>query len=123
VTGILGWSTEAAVGVALLAISASTRAQDFHRLSGAQIQSTVVGQRITDDTHWSQTVAPGGRLLVRDMGHASTGTWQIKKDRLCIDRPGVLDDCYEVWLAGDAIQLRTKGAMPLTVFLRPAAAR
>jgi hypothetical protein len=34
-----------------------------------------------------------------------------------------LDDCYEIWLAGDAIQLRTQGALPLTVFLHPATAR
>jgi hypothetical protein len=107
----------------VLAISASALTQDFHRLSGAQIQSTVVGKRITDDTHWSRLVEAGGRLLVRDMGRTSTGTWQIRNDRLCIVRPRIVDDCYEVWLAGEAIQLRSQGAMPLTVFLRPATTR
>jgi hypothetical protein len=108
----LGWTT-------ILATVAAASAEDFHRLSGIQIRSVVVGKRITDDTHWSQTVAPGGRLLVRDMGRASEGTWQIKNDRLCMLRPGILNDCYEVWVTGDAIQLRSDGIPPLTVFLRP----
>jgi hypothetical protein len=70
------------------------------------------------------TVAPGGKLLVRDMGRTSTGSWQIENDRLCTARPGILQDCYEVWIAGDAIQLRSQDAvMPLTVFLRPATTR
>jgi hypothetical protein len=104
----------------LFAMTAIATAEELHRLSAAQIRSQVVGKRITDDTHWSQTVAAGGRLLVKDMGRASTGTWQIKDDRLCVARPGVLDDCYEIWLAGEAIQLRSQGNPPLTVFLRPA---
>ena len=109
------------VSACLVAMSAIATEDELHRLSAAQIRSQVVGKRITDDTHWSQTVAAGGRLLVKDMGRASTGTWQIKGDQLCITRPGVLDDCYEIWLAGEAIQLRSQGIPPLTVFLRPAA--
>ena len=105
--------------MAIPATIAARSAEDFHRLSGAQIRAVVVGKRITDDTHWSQTVAPDGRLLVRDMGRASTGAWRVKNDRLCILRPGVLDDCYEIWIAGDAIQPRSGGIPPLTVFLRP----
>jgi hypothetical protein len=107
--------------IAISALATVAQAGEFHRLSGTQIRALVVGKRVTDDTHWSQTLAPGGRLLVRDMGHPSIGSWQIKRDQLCISRPGVLEDCYEVWLAGDAIQLRNQSAaMPLTVFLHPA---
>jgi len=104
-------------------MTAPSAAEELHHLSAAQIRSHVVGKRITDDTHWSQTLAPGGRLLVKDMGQASIGTWQVKGDQLCIARPGILDDCYEIWLGGDVIQLRSHGIPPLTVYLRPATTR
>jgi len=66
-------------------------------------------------------VAPGGKVLVRDMGRTSTGSWHLRNDRLCIVRPRILEDCYEVWTAGDALQLRSPDtAIPLTVFLRSA---
>jgi hypothetical protein len=51
------------------------QADEFRRLSALQIQRLIVGKRITDDTHWSRTMAPGGKLLVRDMGRTSTDTW------------------------------------------------
>jgi hypothetical protein len=109
-----------ALSIVTLAQTSAVRAGEFRRLAAAQIQ-LIVGKRITDDTHWSQTVAPGGKLLVRDMDRTSVGSWQIRNDRLCIVRPGILQDCYEVWVANDAIRLRSQDApMPLTVFLRPA---
>ena len=109
------------LSIVVCAQTSAVQAEEFRRLSAIQIQRLIGGKRITDDTHWSQTVAPGGKLLVRDMGRTSTGSWQLRNDRLCIVRPGILEDCYEVWIAGDAIQLRgPDAAIPLTVLLRSA---
>jgi hypothetical protein len=102
--------------------TSAVQAEEFRRLSAIQIQRLIGGKRITDDTHWSQTVAPGWKDTVQwDMGQTSTGSWQLRNDCLCIVRPGILEDCYEVWIAGDSIQLRSPdAAIPLTVFLRSA---
>lgn len=50
------------------------------------------------------------------MGHAAD-TWRIKGDCLCRVRPEILDDCYEVWVAGDRVELRLRDFPPLQGFL------
>jgi hypothetical protein len=60
------------LSIVVRAQTSAVQAEEFRRLSAIQIQRLIVGKRITDDSHWSQTVAPGGKLLVRDMGQTST---------------------------------------------------
>ena len=65
-----------------------------------------------------------GKLVVNEMGHSSaTGSWRVNNDQLCKVLPGVLDACYEVWGAGDRIELHYGDAPPLEAFLRPATAK
>ncbi len=114
-----------ALVVALLALECTASfAEALHRLSGAQIRAQFTGKVLTDATHWRETYAPGGKLLIEEMGHAaSTGSWRIDGDRLCKVRPGIVDDCYEVWSAGDQVELRLGKHPPLQAFLRPASAK
>jgi hypothetical protein len=60
------------LSIVVCAQTSTVQADEFRRLSAVQIQRLIVGKRITDDTHWSQTVAPGGKLLFRDMDRTST---------------------------------------------------
>lgn len=91
----------------------------LHQLSGAQIRTRFVGKVLTDGTHWRETYATGGKLLIEEMDHAAdTGSWRIKGDRLCRVRPEILDDCYEAWGAGDRVELRLRDFPPLQGFLR-----
>ena len=53
--------------LSIVVCASAVQADEFRRLSAVQIQRLIVGKRITDDTHWSQTVAPGGKLLVRGL--------------------------------------------------------
>jgi hypothetical protein len=97
----------------------ASRAESLHRLSGAQIRTQVTGKVITDGTHWRETYAPGGKLVVEEMGHsASIGSWRIDGDRLCKIRPGILNECYELWAAGDRVEFRLGEFPPLEAFLR-----
>src|SRR5436309_2387816 len=93
-------------------------AESPHRLSGAQIRTQFTGKVLTDGTNWHETYAPGGKLLVEEIGHrASTGAWHTDGDRLCKVRPGTPNDCYEIWSSGDPIELRLGEAPPLEVVL------
>jgi len=103
----------------LVFCSGTSRAESFHRLSGAQIRTQVTGKVITDGTHWRETYAPRRKLFVEEMGHsASIGSWRIDGDRLCKVRPGILNECYEHWIAGDRVEFRLGEFPPLEGFLR-----
>ncbi len=110
-----------ALAAALLTGGGASGADQMHRLTGTQIRSQFTGKVLTDGTHWRETYVPGGKLLVEEMGHdASPGSWRISGDHLCKIRPGILDNCYEVWAAGDRIEIRVGDFPPLEAFLRPA---
>jgi hypothetical protein len=110
-----------AVALALLVFcSDASRAESFRRRSGAQIRTKVTGKVITDGTHWRETYAPRVKLVVEETGHsASIGSWRIDGDRLCKVWPGILNECYELWAAGDRVEFRLGEFPPLEAFLRP----
>lgn len=95
--------------VLAIMLALPARAEGFRHLSGAEIHARLTDKQITDQGHRSQTYARGGSLIVNDLGHPETGTWNIRVDHLCILRPGILDSCYKVWLAAPSIQLRVPG--------------
>jgi hypothetical protein len=74
-----------------------------------------VGMELTDESHWGETFGRNGTLAITSMGHRSVGKWSIRKDQLCIDTgeaPG--GGCYEVWLAGKNVELRSQDSrLPL----------
>jgi hypothetical protein len=109
--------------VSLTIVTNIAWAEKFRHLSAAEIRALMIGKRITDDGHWSQTLERSGRLLVNDLGRPSFGSWSIKDNWLCIPRPEVIDACYDVWLSGDQIQLHVPGKEDaLTAFPRFAVA-
>ena len=88
-------------------------AQDmFKLLSEKEIRARVVGNDITDSSHWVSYLRPDGALLSDEMGWKWTGTWKIRKNKLCMSNPNLESlDCNEVWMSGASIRLRTnKGA-------------
>jgi hypothetical protein len=106
----------ALVCVAVTAIGPGARAEDkFQKLTGSQIQARFAGMEVTDQVHWNDFYQAGGVLVSNEMGHKSTGKWRIQKDQLCLDRGRELGSgCYEVWLSGKNVQLKTKDSnLPL----------
>lgn len=91
----------------------------FRKLTGAEIRARVVGNRITDEAHWSEFFNKDGSIAVVSMGRKSTGRWRIDKDTLCTWTRSVDGECYEVWVSGSEIQLRVRGEdPPYTAYLR-----
>ena len=102
----------------------SSWAEALHRLSGAQIKQLFTGKVLTDGTHFRETYLASGKIVLNEMGHnPATGTWRVNNDQLCKVVPGILDGCYEVWGAGDRIELHFGGAPPLEAFLRSPTAK
>ena len=80
----------------------------FKKLSGTQIRAKFTGMEFTDQVHWSEVYGSDGRLKSEEMGTKRTGTWRIQKDRLCTDYgKEVGSSCYDVWMSGKNVELRT----------------
>lgn len=74
---------------------------------------------ITDEAHWSQDFRRDGRLISSDMGKRSEGRWRISGDKLCLWNRFLDGECYEVWIAGDEVDLRAEGIeSPATAYIR-----
>jgi hypothetical protein len=118
--------TIAALWCAIL-ISNATAEEPFKKLSGAQIRARFTGMQLTDGAHWGESYQPGGRLVTEeDRQQKATGTWQVKNDRLCTDLGKAIgSSCYEVWMAGGKVELRTVGSSDASVtgVLEPAGRR
>jgi hypothetical protein len=83
-------------------------AQEMFKLLGEKdIRARVIGKDMTDNTHWANYFRPDGVLLSEEMGRKWTGTWEIRKNKLCMSNPDLESlTCNEVWMSGANIRLR-----------------
>src|SRR5258706_5465842 len=83
-------------------------AQEMFKLLGErEIPARVVGNDITDSSHWVSYLRPDGVLLSSEMGRKWTGTWKIPNNKLCMSNPSLESlDCNEVWMSGAHIRIR-----------------
>ena len=97
-----------------IAIHPTVAAEKFQKLSGAQIRTQFTGMQFTDEVHWGEIYEPNGRLVSEEMGRKRIGTWRIRKDQLCTDfgKDGG-SNCYDVWMSGKKVELRTPGSSDL----------
>jgi hypothetical protein len=86
----------------------SSKAQEQFKLLGEkEIRTKVIGNDITDSSHWSMYLRSDGALIRDEMGRKGTGIWKIQKNKLCMSNPRTeLLDCHEVWMSGQNIRLR-----------------
>lgn len=122
--GISGMKKFAAFGVLAIAVvgyAVCSEAQEhFKKLSGTEIRAKFAGMEFTDDVHWGEVYETSGRLKSEEMGTKRVGTWRIEKDQLCTDYGKQAErSCYEVWMSGKSVQLRTpdSNALPLEGYL------
>lgn len=86
-------------------------AEDFKKLSSAQIRRSFAAMEFTDQVHWAERYGADGTLTTREMGTTRVGTWRVEDDQLCVDlgKAGGRG-CYEVWMSGNKVELRTPGS-------------
>src|SRR5258707_8841449 len=69
----------AAMATVLCATTLAPRidaAENFQKLSGAQIQARVSGMEFTDEVHWRDVFERNGTLTSFSMGRKSVGKWR-----------------------------------------------
>jgi hypothetical protein len=109
--------------VGSVAAAPRAAAEKFQKLGGAQIRAKVAGLEMTDDVHWADVFERNGALRSFSMGRKQAGKWRVQKDELCLEQ-GQESGCYEVWLAGNKVELRPKGSgLPREGVLQKPAAR
>ena len=123
-SGHFGWAVRGAVSLALglVLTGVGTQAADpFHRLSAQEIRAKIIGNVITDDTHWSQHFRPDGTLHAIALARLRQGTWHIDGDALCrtLTRRGkTTTTCSEVWMWKDRVEYREHGVTVMEGFVR-----
>ena len=109
--------------VGSVAAAPGAAAEKSQKLGGAQIRAKVAGLEMTDDVHWADVFERNGALRSFSMGRKQAGKWRVQKDELCLEQ-GQESGCYEVWLAGNKVELRPKGSgLPREGVLQKPAAR
>ena len=98
------------VGCALVATSDALAVEQFKKISGPQIRAKFSGMEMTDEVHWREAYERDGSFKSHSMGRMRIGKWLVQKDELCVDvGPGTDSGCYEVWISGNAVELRPTG--------------
>src|SRR3954452_23672540 len=73
--------------------------ETFKLLAEKEIRARVVGNDITDSSHWVSYLRPDGVLISDEMGRKWTGAWKIQNNKLCMSNPNLdSPDCNEVWM-------------------------
>jgi hypothetical protein len=111
-------------GLALLAAAAlgSTAAAEekFQKLTGGYIRARFGGMELTDNVHWRDLYQRNGTVVSTSMGRKRAGRWRVEKDQLCIELEGEpIPKCYDVWVSGKEVELRSEGLLPLRGTLEP----
>ncbi|MBP1181639.1 hypothetical protein [Methylobacterium sp. PvR107] len=113
-----------AVTAALTGPSGSAGAEPFRRLPGRDLTIRLPGMKLTDDVHWAYGFEKGGHLRSVSMGTLRTGFWRVQGDELCLGGGPDGTRCFQVWAAGDGIELRRgDGSLPDVGTLRKPQAR
>jgi hypothetical protein len=103
------------LGCVLLTTSDALAVEQFKKISGPQIRAKFSGMEMTDEVHWREAYERDGSFKSRSMGRTRIGKWLVQNDELCVDLgPGTDSGCYQVWIAGKAVELRPTGlGLPL----------
>lgn len=91
--------------------SAAVAADTFKRLNAAEIRARIVGNVVTDGSHWSDRFEPDGTLKAVDLGVSKPGTWKLQGNKMCVIRKArkPATECFEIWISGDDVEYRRDG--------------
>ena len=117
-----------AIGIALTVLAGSCiqmidsvrAAERFKRLNAAEIRNRVIGNVVTDGSHWSDRFEPGGTLNEMELGQRKPGTWKLQANEMCVTRKArkPVEECFEIWQSGDQIEYRGDGVTLTSGVLR-----
>ena len=113
----------ACLAVATLGADAAAE-EKFQKLTGGRIRAKLSGMELTDNVHWRDLYQRNGTVTSTSMGRKRAGRWRVEQDQLCIELEGEpIPTCYDVWISGKDVELRSEGLLPLRGTLEPASGR
>jgi hypothetical protein len=98
----------AALGAFIFEPSA-VAAENFKKLSGAQIRAKFAAMQLTDEVHFRDVYDRDGTLRSYSMGTKKVGKWAVEKDELCLYLGESDDGCFEVSLSGKRVEMSLPG--------------
>ena len=84
-------------------------AENFRKLSGAQIRAKLSGREVTDQVHYREVYERDGTFRSYAMGSKKRGKWTVQGDDLCVDLPEPDGGCFVVTASGQNVVLTPKG--------------
>lgn len=95
-------------------------ADTYQRLAASGMRERIVGNVVTDDSHWSDGFAPSGILNGIELGQLKPGTWKVQGNEMCVVRKArkPVEECFEIWMAKDQVEYRSNGVTLTTGILR-----
>jgi len=84
-------------------------ADNFRKLSDAQVRARLAGMEITDGVHWAEQYMRDGTYKAYHLGKPSKGKWYAKDGELCLGDGKAESECREVWISGNKIEFRGTG--------------
>jgi hypothetical protein len=95
-------------------------ADAFRRLTEPQIRSRVIGNVVTDESHWSDRFEANGTLSAMELGKKKPGNWKLRANEMCVTRMAkkAVEECFEIWQSGDQIDYRRDGVVLTSGVLR-----
>jgi len=83
---------------ALLATGSTLAADTFKRLTAAEIRARIIGNVVTDESHWSDRFEAEGIFIGIELGKVERGTWRLAGDQLCLKRQTEkpVTECFEI---------------------------
>lgn len=109
------------VGSCILQMIESVYAVErFKRLNAAEIRNRIVGNVVTDGSHWSDRFGPGGKLDGMELGQRKLGTWRLQGNEMCVTRKArkPVAECFEIWQSSNEIEYRGDGVTLTSGVLR-----
>jgi hypothetical protein len=95
-------------------------AERFKRLYAEEIRNRIVGNVVTDGSHWSDRFEPGGALDGMELGQRKPGTWRLQGSEMCVTRKArkPVEECFEIWQSSNEIEYRDNGVTLTSGVLR-----
>jgi hypothetical protein len=92
-------------------IGPAIAADGFKRLYATEIRQRIVGNVVTDESHWSDRFESNGTLHAMELGQRKLGTWKLQGNEMCVMRKArkPIEECFEIWISKDNIEYRRDG--------------
>jgi hypothetical protein len=102
------------------AIESVHAAEKFKRLNAVEIRNRIVGNVVTDGSHWADRFEAGGKLDGMELGQRKPGTWKLQGNEMCVVRKArkPVEECFEIWQSSNEIEYRGDGVTLTSGVLR-----